>query len=536
MNYIIVLLLLLSFRVTNVASIGENLRKDSFFNGDSLVSWEPIISNITAGENGYYQFTIDTNSSVNLLSPSYETLVFISGNIDNFTYTNNTIIDMGEDSVLKDIGLRLSHAFDDSISKNISTGKVVAFNDGYVEDLGVVTLNLNISGNSIVAYNDTDLYIIIQMFNTTTGLALEEDNPLTKDVVINYRLSISENDLVYQWDVRPWFEVLDTDYSSALLMTGNTTYSTTTLKGDPKNATIEDLSLYDLYVYDIDEFNKLNSTSLVKSVTAVKNGNYLISSENETKSSNDLDEKGLRVQKYIGSSPVGVSEFFYITGLNHSTTYVSLLTKKITNNDGNLTDVGGIIFAADAFTTQSDNTCSLIYGLDFCNNIAYSVPTSSFVGDNKTLMAETYEYIATGLYNNFTNALSLVDCDTELDSRYSPLRTCDDCAIAYKNWLCAVSIPRCTSKESDFYLKRSKNVNRNKLIDLYIRPISDYYEILPCIDMCYYMVRDCPSKFGFACPDINNYEELLLHSYNFWAITDDEMPTCNMLFGGSTSS
>lgn len=530
----VILLLLSCFNFATCISLGQSIEKDTFFNGNSLVSWEPIISNITAGKNGYYQFTLNSSSNSNSLAPSYETFVFISGNIDNITYTNNTSIEMNKNSILNEVGLRMSHSFDDSISKNISLGDISVFEHGYVENYGVAPLNVA-SGNNSTDSDDSSLYIMVQMFNTTTGKALDEDDPLTKDVIINYRLSISENDLVYQWDTRPWVEVLDTDYSSALLMTGNITYSATENKGKLKNMTIEDLSLYDLYVYDVYEFNKLNTTSLARSITAIKNGNYLISSQNETESTNNLDEKGLRIQKYIGSSAVGVSEFFYITGLNHSTRYISLLTKKITNSDGNLTDVGGIIFAANNFTTQSDNTCSLIYGLNFCNNIAYSVPTSSFVGDNKTLMAETYEYITTGLYNNFTDALSLVDCDTELDARYSPLRTCADCADAYKNWLCAVSIPRCTSKKSEFYLKRDRKVNRNKLIDLYIKPTSDYYEILPCIDMCHYIVRDCPSKFNFQCPDSNNHQELLLHSYNFWIDMDDNMPTCNMLTGSSSS-
>lgn len=41
--------------------------------------------------------------------------------------------------------------------------------------------------------------------------------------------------------------------------------------------------------------------------------------------------------------------------------------------------------------------------------------------------------------------------------------------------------------------------SRNPLIDDQIKP-GPYKELLPCEDLCYDIVRSCPAKLGFACP------------------------------------
>jgi hypothetical protein len=43
------------------------------------------------------------------------------------------------------------------------------------------------------------------------------------------------------------------------------------------------------------------------------------------------------------------------------------------------------------------------------------------------------------------------------------------------------------------------NASRNPLIDSQIMP-GPYKEILPCQDICYTLVKSCPSTFGFGCP------------------------------------
>lgn len=106
---------------------------------------------------------------------------------------------------------------------------------------------------------------------------------------------------------------------------------------------------------------------------------------------------------------------------------------------------------------------------------------------------------------------------------YSLAVGCDDCANAYKQWLCSVSIPRCEdfTKSASYLQVRNAgqdfingsalpadsvyrqsavtNASRNPLIDSQIQP-GPYKEILPCQDICYTLVKSCPSTFGFGCP------------------------------------
>lgn len=513
----------------------DDLLRDLLVNSDNIASWEPIFANITAGGLDYYEFSINKNASGQGFAPSYEVLIFISGNICQYPlYLPNDTATMEKNiaaNITKDIQLAMLYSFNESMASNTSMAMHQLFDNGYVESLAVSPIDTDYLGMDLgesPIYNTTlkypNLYVMIQLYNTTTGKPLEV-NSRTKDLVWNYRLGISESDLIYQWDERSWLEVLDTDNNSALLMSGNVTSDSVDSK---TNYTVYDPSLYDVYIYTEKEYNYLYEAQLSHSICAIKHGNYLTTSAVENITSHDLEETHLRVQKYVAASNNGMSEFFYVTGLNASTTYVSILVKKV-GQSGNLTDVGGILFDTEEFTTKKDDTCTLIHGLDFCQGITYSVPSSSLAGGNKTLLAQTYEYIATGLYNNFTQALQLIPCDNELDARYSPLRTCDDCAQSYKNWLCTVTIPRCTTEESEYYIKRKKEESRNSFINSYVNPLRDYFEVLPCIDMCYHMVRDCPSDFGFSCPSGNSNSALLLNSYNYY-IEDSDIPTCNMLY------
>ena len=66
------------------------------------------------------------------------------------------------------------------------------------------------------------------------------------------------------------------------------------------------------------------------------------------------------------------------------------------------------------------------------------------------------------------------------------------------------------------------------MLDKLINPPISYYEILPCIDTCRTMVRDCPAEFGFSCPNSKTNQELLLHSYNFYE-SQSEFITCNFV-------
>lgn len=510
--------------------IRNELVEDFTVDSYNISSWKPISANIIPGQMHYYSFSININASGTGFAPSSEVLVFMSGTICQYPlYLPNDTSTMEQNiksNVTNDIELVILYSFNESMATNRSLATQQIFAAGYVESLAVSPVNIvydSTNDTLIDTLEYSNLYIMIQLYNTTTNKPLESTST-NQDLVWNYKLAISETDLVYQWDERSWLELLDTDNNSALLRSGNVTsdsLSTFT------NYTVYDPSLYDVYIYTEEEYNKIVDAELTYSLCAIKGGNYLTTSATENTTSKNLDENQLRVQKYISSNNYGMSEYFYVTGLNASTTYYSFLVKKVSQS-GNLSNVGGVLFSAESFTTKDDDTCSLVHGLDFCQGVTYAVPSSSLAGQNKTLLAETYEIIASALYNNFSYALQLIPCDAELDARYSPLRTCDDCAESYKNWLCAVTFPRCTTVESKYYIKRSEGESRNSFINSYIKPLRDYYEILPCIDMCYNMVRDCPSAFGFACPSSDNHEELLLNSYNYY-VKDAGILTCYTL-------
>ncbi|EJT42558.1 MID1-like protein [Saccharomyces kudriavzevii IFO 1802] len=506
----------ISLKFPSINGWGKNIMaagQKTIINSDSIYEWTPILSNITGGKKDSFVFTIDAEASGYGFAPTYEVLMFISGNICHMPANSS------------DIDLTIYYSFNESILDNPNIGQSAVFQDGYIQALAISPVQSS-SSNATSTYSN--LYVVTELVNSTTNEPL-----LSSDALENweYRLSISENDLVFQWDVRPWVEVLDTDMNSALLSTGNVT-------ADAKvyhNYSIYDPSLYDIYVYSYED-SALLSQNYNLSLCAVKNGPHIVSSQdtpNATVTSNGtspLERSDLAIQKKITEYGGSVTEMFYITGLNASTTYVAYLTKKISNGDG-LSSVGGILFSSVYFSTRSTNTCSLIFDLDFCGDVAYSVPASSFSVNNKTLMAQTYDHIAEALYSNFSKALQLISCDADKDASYSPIMSCGDCAEAYRDWVCAVSIPRCSTTSSQYYIHRDKTHNRNDYLNKFIKPLDDYYEILPCIDMCYTLVRNCPSDFDFACPEYETTEDLLYQSYNYYMDTD--YATCNYIGNSS---
>ncbi|QLQ80859.1 hypothetical protein HG537_0E02140 [Torulaspora globosa] len=487
---------------------GVKSGSNGIINPGNIYEWTPISANISSGERNVFVFTVDGNSTRLGIASTYEILIFLSGNICSQP--------RGIDKTL-----RVSYSFDESVQTNSSLGRYATFENGYMQALAVSPLRVS-DANTTAKYSN--LYVVVEPVNATTNTALSA-NP---GDVWHYRLSISENDLVYQWDTRTWLNVLDTDHNSALLVTGNVT-------GDAQqfsNNSIYDTSLYDLYVYSFEESPKLDS-SLNISLCAITNGPYIVSSVNSNNTGeigHGLERTALAIEKTLTNRMYTYQEQFYVTGLNSSSTYVAYLTKRI-GKKGNLSDVGGVLFSKQYFSTRGSDACSLIFGLPFCYGVAYSVPSPSKSPNNKTAIAATYDKIAESLYANFSKALQIIPCDTEMDARYSPIRTCRDCATSYRNWLCAVTIPRCTDTASEYYAFRKKDDNRNDYLNNEIQPIADYYEMLPCIDMCYAVARDCPSNFMFACPTVNNKIDAKFRSYNSLNLDDllQAVQTCNFI-------
>ncbi|CAG99631.1 Mid1p [Kluyveromyces lactis] len=496
---------------------------DNSSDSASLQEWAPVSASLVKGQKSYFEFSINNTDSFSQLLQTYEMFIFLSANICE-----------RPSKVDNDTSLVLYYTFNSNDTGTFTTAKSSTFDDGYLEALALRPYYTDDSSLNNGTYST--LYLMVQLVNSTTGQPFESDGSTIADddERWSYQISISQRDLVFQWDKRPWLDVVDTDYNSALLVTGNVTAMSKTTS----NYSIYDVSLYDIYIYGFEYAEYFDNLNLSHSLCAIQNGPYLISSANgslngtnngNTAENASLSSTTLSVHKSITVRGGSAKEQFHITGLNSSTTYVAYVTKKLATSTKELEDSGGVLFSKQLFETMDDSSCSLIFGLGFCDGVAYSVPSSSLLEYNdKDELAAIYDSIAESYYSNFSLALQLIPCDTEQDAVYSPLRKCSNCAASYKNWLCSVSIPRCTTDKTKYYVHRSAEESRNEMLNELIKPSSDYYEILPCVDTCVAMLRDCPPDFGFTCPSYTSYTDLMLNSYNFYE-TDQSYLTCNFV-------
>ncbi|KAJ4306547.1 hypothetical protein N0V88_001351 [Collariella sp. IMI 366227] len=203
---------------------------------------------------------------------------------------------------------------------------------------------------------------------------------------------------------------------------------------------------------------------------------------------------------------------FFFSGLNSSAEYIGILALdgSSPSKRQNSANKGTRVFEATSFETKSDHgNCALIFDLTFCDQVAYSVPSNPKFG-NSSQLAHFYDAYAANIYANFNKSLSQIACEAPSAQRYSLARNCTDCASAYKDWLCSVTIPRCDDFSStETYLQpraisqpfpdgevidpskigvlsmkntTSYNSSRNPLIDEVVKP-GPYKELLPWVDV-----------------------------------------------------
>ncbi len=182
-----------------------------------------------------------------------------------------------------------------------------------------------------------------------------------------------------------------------------------------------------------------------------------------------------------------------------------------------------------------------MYNLTFCSDVGYAVPWNTIT--NSSDLAETYDNYTYSAYKWFDKSLQQVACNTTSSAQYSLARSCTDCANAYKQWLCAVTMPRCEDFSNDAPWLQSRravprsilgnaninandpnltntenenrayiNASRSSWIDTTIAPVP-YKELLPCRDLCYHLVQSCPAILQFACP-LPGFG--LEYSYGIW--------------------
>lgn len=431
---------------------------------EGLQEFTPIKSTIGQSETQFFSFNVNTSSGV---GEYYEFLIFLTGNICSQPSNVNA----------NDTSLAVYYSFNSSMFQNFELGQMQLFHNGYFQALADVPITLTDNQNSI-------LYIAVRA-------------PQNIDITSTwmYEIGVSQNDLVFQWDDRSWATLVDTDEDSALIVTGNLTSD-----GDYEDFNISN-SRFSLYIYSEEYrhyFDSLNS-----SWCAIRNGPAL------------LDPSKLETSFTTRSG--GLQQQFHVTGLNSSTRYIAYLVSDFAGKD-----FGGAVYQPFEFETMDKDACDLIYDLEFCNKVAYAVPNNPDL--TKEELRSMYDDRAQALFQNFSKALQQIPCNASQDSVFSPIRTCDDCALSYKNWLCAVTIPRCSTRNITGYVSRDVGNNRNLWIDEHVQPYREYYEVLPCFNVCEAIVRDCPADFNFVCPKHNDSIKL---SY-YW---DDygEFPTCNFV-------
>ncbi|KAF1997166.1 hypothetical protein P154DRAFT_524975 [Amniculicola lignicola CBS 123094] len=229
----------------------------------------------------------------------------------------------------------------------------------------------------------------------------------------------------------------------------------------------------------------------------------------------------------------------HVQGLTADTKYYGFL---VLNGNGTTSSInvpgagdvrgGGKVYKQFNWKTKATDSCQVIYDLEFCTSIAQAVPSSPKFKQNTTALATLYDSEAKRYYENFSNSLAQIACNTTATAQYSLAQNCTSCASSYKDWLCAVLMPRCsdfdTPNEHKIFIDRNINTplpngsipyayntsaefnttvrerfafskSRNKIIDTEIQP-GPYKEMPPCEYLCFDIVRSCPSQLGFSCP------------------------------------
>lgn len=418
----------------------------------------------TIGINNSLTYTFPVDYSSPGLSSSYQIMVFISAAICQVPKT--------WDQNSPTNGLSLYYTFNQDIT-NISAMGKLEFANGYTE--GIAT--------TPITGNNTDLYITVKP---------DECEHCTLNDTWTYQLGLSQSDLVFQYDNNAMVSVVDTDYDSVAFSAYNLTFAND--------------SNYKLYLYNRTEYASLSI--LNESWCAVTNAEH------------DVMEFALNE-----SAVVSDKKFFSVDNLLKSQDYTGVLVRSY-----DTAEYGGSVFHLFNFSTMGSEACKVIYGLEFCNEVSYAVPVSrNFSNDMQDVVAlgKVYDQHVKDLFTQFEYALEQTACDAHLDSRYSPIRTCDDCRYSYKQWLCAISIPRCSSENGSYYKEYESSDGRNDFIREVIDPPLPYYEILPCIDTCDAIVRDCPADFKFACPTRSDFVGI---SYGLPdGDTENGAVSCNMV-------
>jgi calcium channel MID1 len=364
----------------------------------------------------------------------------------------------------------------------------------------------------------------------------------------------------------PFLYLVDTDTHAALLVTNNLT-----------TANSSDTA-YQQWMNLTSPFTVFVQPTLDKSLDGMRNS-YCGMTHASINNASSSVQSGM-ITRGLGHKP---KEQFYIQNLNGSTSYFGVLAMEgnSTKTGSGVVGGGGQVWQPVNFKTKTDNNCALVFNLTFCHDVAYAVPSNQDRYPDQPSLSAVYDSYAAGLYENFAKSLDQIPCNTTLSAQYSPAKNCDDCADAYKQWLCAVTMPRCedfssplpwlqprnmgqkpinsssssigsmpypdilqqvqgqldqqyipmTSAPSDSDAFRqtygsvsASNSSRNPSVIVDKIAPGPYKEVKPCEDLCFSLVRSCPAALGFGCPDPGRGLEV-----DYGQRSDDGQVTCSYL-------
>ncbi|GAA5930794.1 Mid1p [Sporobolomyces koalae] len=242
----------------------------------------------------------------------------------------------------------------------------------------------------------------------------------------------------------------------------------------------------------------------------------------------------------------GLRTQFLVSDLQPSSNYTAWLVQNLTavSDTTNATRLWDPIF----FTTKSSSSCRLLYDLDYCPSIAYSVPAPSSLSTSD--LVDYFNASITPSLKAFARTLTTFPCDSTEFGQYSVVSTCSDCYEAYRDWICTTTIPRCTDAPSNATLVTNSS-RFDPVTDLAIWSIPSTYsssivrdyppasrtpafapsnlsttfptlfnasypasnrqnldhespfpysEVLPCMDVCHLVDARCPTFLGWTCP------------------------------------
>lgn len=475
-----------------------SLLEHQIISHDNITDLSSITKTISQGQLQLFELSVNADDGDNI-GVDNEELVFLSGNI--CTWPQGVSDVLGDDAAVTpntdtfnhSTELAVYYSLDESLKSDVLLGRRLFFESGHFGALTEVPKNLL----------STRIYIAVQAPQNLNALAQW-----------TYSFAASFDTISYQWDNLLWGSVVDTTQNSALVVTGNLTYSQGSGSKNDRQILVPRLGKVDSLQYTLHVFNwdqKAYLDGYLRSWCAVSRGPTLVDPKSIL--TNAVQRNGQYEQQFI------------VQGLNASTRYVAYILASYdgVSSDGQPT-FGRFVYAPFEIMTQPDAACDLVFGLDFCKDVTYAVPARQ--GTSRADLGKMYDSYAQEQYVNFSKALQQVPCHASPELAYLPVRTCQDCARTYKEWLCSVTFPRCSSiPRGSGYVWRDVNALRSLLVNEVIQPSLGYYELLPCIDICERLVRDCPSLFQFQCP---SRKVLGGQLYALWNSSSRD-PTCNWL-------